>query len=1044
MSISSKIEELGEVLDQLNEVVVEKGGEASTTGFRGLVEAVEELPEGSCVPCTKYGAVLVYPEVNAEWTQEFGGNCTVEVANPTTFADWLETYPPRDWGDGARLNFDYEELWDEETGESTGEYAWITWVGDPETGESETLAYTTEDMTTLVGLSVEIDNPEMSWAYFEMRESMAVGGDPVWVPALEGEFANFTQLNEYTIGGETYLDKQIKGCAFGTEINAAPNSFFRYKANFDTLDLTYAPEGLTIGNYFLQGTSLNSSVDWSKVVSVGNCFLDGCQEYNQPVNMPNLRTMGTNFLSQCETFNSTVSVPQITSLPGAFMQSCYRFNQLPITGQLTSIGDFVLSYTNDFNQPIDTSHVTAFGANFLESCTSFNQPISLESAQTIGNQFLHNATAFNQDLTIPASVQSIGTGFLQDASSMVSAVTVNAPATVAARDNWTFAATYSTAAMYTQGVAIIGQYADEWMSRFPNRTYRPFRNLKKGGPILSPESLLVAEGNTMQLELTWVPTSIAEPGTWTSSNPSAVTVDQTGAVTAVGGGSATITFTSEHYSVSSTVTGAESEKHSSRYGMVQVYPTTVYGWDIQSGMGYTMNYCVVKFANQNKTISYFNSVSLLGNPWFSYKASAGIWSLTDGMSSGVVAQFTTEELLSELGLDVKIFGDPSYHSISFALERAYMPVGRTVWLELTSENDFWELNAHEGATLWNLAGVEIRPSQIAGFSFGTEIPATRNGEPVDRLYSFLVGCRSLETVDWTYLQSAIDVGFGFLQGCWVFNSPLDWTKIKTIGTKFLQDCYSFNQPVDLSGLTTTSPYFLYGCGSFNQSIVLPDSVLLSNVFLANCYSFNQPIDLSRIQIIGDSFLDNCELYNQPIDIPNVTTVGGRFLSNGKKFNSRILAPNLTQVGQSFLYGCSEFNQPIDISKITSAGQSFMRDCSKFNQPVTLSTSLSRLENGFFLDNTSFNQDITIPASVTYVDWHVLSGMNNMTSTVYCEADPNNITFADNGSSRVLYSRTQDTPNYTTGITLAGTYAQAWKEALPDSTTFPYRKLILAS
>lgn len=36
------------------------------------------------------------------------------------------------------------------------------------------------------------------------------------------------------------------------------------------------------------------------------------------------------------------------------------------------------------------------------------------------------------------------------------------------------------------------------------------------------------------------------------------------------------------------------------------------------------------------------------------------------------------------------------------------------------------------------------------------------------------------------------------------------------------------------------------------------------------------------------------------------------------------------------------------------------------------------------------------------------------------------------------------PSYVSGFTLAGPYAQAWKDALPDSTSNPYRKLVIAT
>ena len=79
---------------------------------------------------------------------------------------------------------------------------------------------------------------------------------------------------------------------------------------------------------------------------------------------------------------------------------------------------------------------------------------------------------------------------------------------------------------------------------------------------------------------------------------------------------------------------------------------------------------------------------------------------------------------------------------------------------------------------------------------------------------------------------------------------------------------------------------------------------------------------------------------------------------------------------------------------TNPGTDFMSRCNKFVGPLTC--------NG------------PVPSSMIPID-------NSCLST--------------NSSNAVMY---------TTGVTLTGTYAQAWTDALPDRTSSPYRKLIVGS
>lgn len=215
----------------------------------------------------------------------------------------------------------------------------------------------------------------------------------------------------------------------------------------------------------------------------------------------------------------------------------------------------------------------------------------------------------------------------------------------------------------------------------------------------------------------------------------------------------------------------------------------------------------------------------------------------------------------------------------------------------------------------------------------------------------------------------------------------------SIGSHFLQSCFNFNQPLTLpASVTSISANFMQACYSFNQPISLPSGLKsINNYFLAYCYSFNQPVTLpTGLTTVGTNFLGYNYTFNKSIDLPStLQTIGASFLCQNYNFNRGLTLPDgLTSISNEFLYGCDLFNQPLTLpATLASVGTSFMYRCNNYTSILTLNT----------------------------------------------EAHPtDNNTLSANGNTA---------PMYVTGVTLAGPYAQVWKDALPDHS---YRKLIVAT
>jgi hypothetical protein len=98
----------------------------------------------------------------------------------------------------------------------------------------------------------------------------------------------------------------------------------------------------------------------------------------------------------------------------------------------------------------------------------------------IAHTFMNSCIGFDQPLVLPASLTNVGESFMWNCNSMTSPIEVNCdPAGFAASDN-SFATDDPGAMVYTQGIPVVGPYAEALVARFPNRTSSPYRNLFVG------------------------------------------------------------------------------------------------------------------------------------------------------------------------------------------------------------------------------------------------------------------------------------------------------------------------------------------------------------------------------------------------------------------------------------------------------------------------------------------------------------------------------------------------------------------------------------
>lgn len=207
------------------------------------------------------------------------------------------------------------------------------------------------------------------------------------------------------------------------------------------------------------------------------------------------------------------------------------------------------------------------------------------------------------------------------------------------------------------------------------------------------------------------------------------------------------------------------------------------------------------------------------------------------------------------------------------------------------------------------------------------------------------------------------------------------------------------------GVTFIPDHFLKNTTSSVTSLItvtLPDTI----TYIGSNFCYSIPLanelNLPNVKYIGDYFCASLRnAYSFPINLPKIEYIGANFLDNDMSFNSQVnLNSNCRIIGVSFLSKCVNFSQ-------------------SFTIPSGLEPEVNGNPGGDFMYRC-----------------------DNFVGPLVCNGPVNSASIPN--SYNTLSTTSTSKPMYATGVTLTGTYAQEWKNALPDRTSSPYRKLIIGS
>ena len=485
-------------------------------------------------PISNYGQVDYYSRTVASFDTEWADNCTINSVDAATMEAFLEAHPT--WDD--RVNFDYQEAWDPETGEpiidpETGEpmYFWMFW-GE----EGEVIIYPDEMLAT-TGVDVSIDDPEMPWAMFSLiySEVADTSSEILSVDILgKSQFDSLAGDGNYiwtcTLGnpGVEVKNKAIKAVWLNPSFNdlVFPDYFLSYCSSLDTVrkevpsDNTgvslYAGGKMTIGDscfvgctgiqdFYLTGSgdvvigynflqnSGNGAIgshaqiahyNAAHVLEIGDyCLQEG---HFRRVELFACNKLGDGFCSYSEELNELrLENLRLSKIGNQFANGCPALTAVYMASNnnIKEVGNDFLSGTTSLYECghlNGLSHVTSVGDNFMmdsnvgPSSAGF-LPTFWNKLSSVGYNFMCRCGGLNgSDAVFDKLMDITGGAFLY----RTNINSVRLPSCSLPKSSTAFLATDDpNSRQYVDGVTVYVQNTTAWANQYPNSDSDPYRKL---------------------------------------------------------------------------------------------------------------------------------------------------------------------------------------------------------------------------------------------------------------------------------------------------------------------------------------------------------------------------------------------------------------------------------------------------------------------------------------------------------------------------------------------------------------------------------------
>ena len=264
------------------------------------------------------------------------------------------------------------------------------------------------------------------------------------------------------------------------------------------------------------------------------------------VSVLNLSSMGLHFnvLSSKEKTVEVTSIArnEATDTTYYYTGSIYIPSEVNVRGEnykVVAIGNNAFDSSSGLTSVTIPNSVTSIGNNAFIYCSGLTSIVLPDSVETIGNSAFHNCSKLTS-IEFGKYLSSLGNNILANCSELKT-VKVNSP-TPATAQEYTFNAIPTSAILYVPLASDIEKYSNAI-------GWNKFTSIQASKKLvesitLNKSSLNLVVGEQFQLNATITPSDATNINIiWSSSNTAVATISNSGIVTAIGEGTASITAT---------------------------------------------------------------------------------------------------------------------------------------------------------------------------------------------------------------------------------------------------------------------------------------------------------------------------------------------------------------------------------------------------------------------------------------------------------------------------------------------------------------------
>lgn len=268
------------------------------------------------------------------------------------------------------------------------------------------------------------------------------------------------------------------------------------------------------------------------------------------INIPNSMTnIGNGVFSECDSLTNVTIPESITSIGAFAFNDCSSLTNITIPNSVANIGDAAFQSCSSLTDITIPNSVTSIGSHIFNKCTSLTGIDILGNITVIDNGAFSECSSLTS-ITIPDSVTAIEANAFSYCDNLTS---INLPDSLTSIGDYAFSDCEKLADVYYAGTEEQWKKIEisDWDNGNDNLINATIHYNSTGpekpdtipvtGITLDKTALTMEVKTTEQIKATVLPADTTSTISWTSSNEKVAIVDNTGKVTALTKGTATIT-----------------------------------------------------------------------------------------------------------------------------------------------------------------------------------------------------------------------------------------------------------------------------------------------------------------------------------------------------------------------------------------------------------------------------------------------------------------------------------------------------------------------